>query len=298
MSQLTTEWIRVATEGETFQNVQMQRQWLVDIAETYNTNTYSARIWPDHRRWYGAWGDVLEVKTEEQDGKLRLFVKLKPNSQLIQANEQDQKVFCSIEVDPNFAGTGKAYLYGIGVTDEPASLGAEKLKFSTSDERQRHAFGNPEQMVMNCPTDDNDSEDDENGLIKAFTSFVKHFSKTTTPNNPETKNPAEEEPMDKEQFNSLMAKIGGIETKVNGLETKVENFSKELKADPEPKTDPEPTPEPKDESVSPEQFSKLETAITGLVSKVDGMEKQFSVLSSETPNQEPDPVGDENFTLA
>ena len=215
MSQLKTEWIRIATEGETFQNVQLQRQWLVDIAETYDVNTYGARIWPDHRRWYGAWGDVLEVKTEEQDGKLRLFGKLKPNSQLVQANEQDQKVYCSIEVDPNFAGTGKAYLYGLGVTDEPASMGAEKLKFSTSDKRQGHAFGKPEQMLMEFPAVNDESEQDATGIINALLSVAQKFSKT--PNTPKTQTPIEDDEMTKEQHEALMGQFSKMNERMDGF---------------------------------------------------------------------------------
>lgn len=45
-------------------------------------------------------------------------------------NKDRQKVYSSIEVNPSFAGTGKAYLEGLAVTDSPASLGTEMLKFS------------------------------------------------------------------------------------------------------------------------------------------------------------------------
>ena len=41
-----------------------------------------------------------------------------------------QKVFWSIELDPDFTGTGKAYLSGLAITDSPASTGTEVLKFS------------------------------------------------------------------------------------------------------------------------------------------------------------------------
>src|SRR5262249_53208173 len=41
-----------------------------------------------------------------------------------------QKVFTSIEVSPEFADSGKAYLFGLAVTDSPASLGTSMLAFS------------------------------------------------------------------------------------------------------------------------------------------------------------------------
>jgi len=45
-------------------------------------------------------------------------------------NKENQKVFTSIEMDANFAGSGQAYLVGLAVTDSPASLGTEMLTFS------------------------------------------------------------------------------------------------------------------------------------------------------------------------
>jgi hypothetical protein len=44
-----------------------------------------------------------------------------------------QKAFTSIEITENFAGTGEAYLTGLGATNNPAALGVEQLKFSARD---------------------------------------------------------------------------------------------------------------------------------------------------------------------
>jgi hypothetical protein len=40
-----------------------------------------------------------------------------------------QKVYTSMEIQPNFANSGKCYLVGLAVTDDPASLGTEYLEF-------------------------------------------------------------------------------------------------------------------------------------------------------------------------
>ncbi|MDU3935344.1 MAG: GPO family capsid scaffolding protein, partial [Serratia liquefaciens] len=45
-----------------------------------------------------------------------------------------QKVFTSMEIRRDFAKTGKAYLVGLAVTDDPASLGTEMLEFSRRHE--------------------------------------------------------------------------------------------------------------------------------------------------------------------
>ena len=39
-----------------------------------------------------------------------------------------------MELTDDFAGTGKAYLMGLAVTDEPASLGTSQLHFSRKEQ--------------------------------------------------------------------------------------------------------------------------------------------------------------------
>lgn len=301
MTQLVTDWLRIATEGNTFQNVPIERQWIIDIAETYNPKTYGARIWPDHRRWYGAWGDVVEVKKQEIDGKLCLFAKLTPNSQLILANEQDQKVYSSIEIDPNFAGTGKAYLTGLGVTDEPASLGTDRLKFSVKDRLANHKYGAPEQLVMSYPVANTEKQPTDEATEAAnFFSKLASFFSTQAPD--PTKQEAatdqpEEPPMDKQQFETLMGVVNGLTTKFNELEGKVDAFGKKPEEDKKPEGDTKPAPAAEPEAGKPatgvtaEQFSTLMTSVNGLVAKVDGMETKFNKLSAEVPGQEPNPAG-------
>jgi hypothetical protein len=293
MSQLTTDWVRIATEGQTLRNVPIEKQWLIDIAETYDAKKYGARIWPDHRRWYGAWGDVIEVKTEEIDGKLVLFGKLTPNSQFILANESDQKVYTSIEIEPNFAGSGKAYLTGLGVTDEPASLGTDRLKFSVKDRLETHHYGAPEQLVVSYPIV-NDKNEKATEAQRLFSKLINLFSTQTPEQAPELQ---EEEPMDKQQFEALMGKVDGIASKVGELEGKVESFGKNpIEDKPEDKgvkpDDKKPAEvKPDDTGVTSEQFGALTQSITGLAAKVEGMETKFNALSKEAPGQEPNPAG-------
>ncbi|WP_413472356.1 GPO family capsid scaffolding protein [Shewanella baltica] len=307
MTQLVTDWLRIATEGNTFQNVPIQRQWIVDIAETYNAKTYGARIWPDHRRWYGAWGDVVEVKAEEIDGKLCLFCKLTPNSQLILANEQDQKVYSSIELDPNFAGTGKAYLTGLGVTDEPASLGTDRLKFSVKDRLANHKYGAPEQLVMSYPlasTEDQKPTDKATEAASLFSKLVSLFStQAPDPKQEAATDHPEEEPMNKEQFDALMGKFDTFGTKLTELETKVETFGKKPEADKKDDVKVELDADKKVDDkaatgITAEQFSKLETMFTGFSEKLGAMETKFNKLSAEVDGQEPNPTGTgESFSV-
>lgn len=138
-----SKWVVVATEGATTDGRTIQRNWISEMAESYDPkNTYGARINLDHIKFSlympemansHCFGDVLAVKAEErEDGKLQLLAKLQPTDALIALNKDGQKVYTSVEIDTNFADTGKAYLVGLAVTDNPASLGTEMLAFSNN----------------------------------------------------------------------------------------------------------------------------------------------------------------------
>ena len=138
-----SKWVVVATEGATTDGRTIQRNWISEMAESYDPkNTYGARINLDHIKFSvylpelansHCFGDVLAVKAEErEDGKLQLLAQLQPTDALIALNKDGQKVYTSVEIDTNFADTGKAYLVGLAVTDNPASLGTEMLAFSNN----------------------------------------------------------------------------------------------------------------------------------------------------------------------
>lgn len=141
-----TRFYRVAVEGQTTDGRTIERQWLIDAAATYNRETYAARINMEHVRGitaekpFKAYGDVLSLKTEEveielagrKEKRLALFAELDVTDELLAINKDRQKLYTSIEINPNFAQTGKAYLVGLAVTDSPASLGTEMLQFAAS----------------------------------------------------------------------------------------------------------------------------------------------------------------------
>ncbi|PPX99588.1 GPO family capsid scaffolding protein, partial [Cronobacter sakazakii] len=57
-SHLRTDWLCIATEGDTVDGRELKRQWLVDAAETYNREWYGALIWPEHEKNCGNFGEV------------------------------------------------------------------------------------------------------------------------------------------------------------------------------------------------------------------------------------------------
>ena len=136
----TSKWFVVATEGATTDGRTINRTWIEQMAANYDPKKYGARVNLEHIKWRYMWnddphskcyGDVIGLKTEENaEGKLQLLAQIDPTDDLIKLNKDRQKIYTSIECDPNFADTGEAYLVGLAVTDNPASLGTEMLAFS------------------------------------------------------------------------------------------------------------------------------------------------------------------------
>lgn len=159
-----TKFIRVAVQGATADGRDISRADIEQMGSNYNRDKYGARIWLEHIRGvsvdsqFKAYGDVLETKAEEVtiDGekKLALFVKLDVTEELVEFNKLRQKIYTSIEIQPNFAKSGQAYLAGLAVTDSPASLGTEALKlFSHRKQAADNLFSAAEETAIEIETE-------------------------------------------------------------------------------------------------------------------------------------------------
>jgi hypothetical protein len=131
---------RVATEGATVDGRTIQREWITQMADSYDPAKYRATINLEHIRGLLPDGPFrnygfVDALSQEQNaaGKLELFAVITPTDDLVGMTHKGQKVFTSIEVNPKFADSGKAYLVGLAVTDNPASLGTEMLQFAASN---------------------------------------------------------------------------------------------------------------------------------------------------------------------
>ena len=300
-------WVIAATEGATVDGRIISKEWINQMAASYSVDEYTALIWPEHFRssWGPSegknWGTVDEVKAAKQGGKLRLFVKITANDYLLAANKDGQKLFMSIEPNPDYKSEGRCYLQGLAVTDSPASSGTSRLKFSIGDNEADHEYSQLETLqhsdfiTTNSEPKLNITADEQAQGLKILSQFFNLFSGKQKP-----AEPTEEEPMNKEQFDALMGKVEGLDTKVTDLETKFSKQPKGEEAPPKAEEKP-PVVEPEGDKpaagVTAEQFSQLMEKMDGFGKKVDGIETKFNTLSQEQSGQEPDPVGGETVDL-
>lgn len=144
---------RVAVSGSTVDGREIQPQHLRDAAANYSPEVYGARVNIEHYLSmfpgsdFGAMGDVVALSTEDiTDGPLAgrtaLYAEIEPSDRMVQMTNKGQKVHSSIELHPQFALNGKAYVVGLAMTDTPASLGTDRLKFAAQQRASVMAFNN------------------------------------------------------------------------------------------------------------------------------------------------------------
>jgi len=141
MAKKVSKWFRIGVEGDTCDGRVISGEDIQDMADTFDPRVYGCRINLEHLRSVipdsvlKRYGDVVELKAEiisddsALNGKKALFGKIAPLDELVSMVRAGQKVYTSMEIRPNFANSGKSYLVGLAVTDDPASLGTEYLEF-------------------------------------------------------------------------------------------------------------------------------------------------------------------------
>lgn len=274
-----SDWKIIATEGPTVDGRKITREWLTQMAESYSMEEYPALIWPEHRRFYGYgenWGKVVELKAEEKDGKMRLFAKLEPNDYMLEANRKKQKLFTSIEPNPDYKGEGRCYLMGLAATDSPASTGTSLLQFSRKQ---------GETTELKCSAlEEIDFSACFTKKDRFFAAFNEFFSSGDEV--PETPSIDEDTEVTEEQLKKQFSAFKG-------------EFKKELAEEFNLNAETSEQPvEEQEQSQVIEQFSvTLDKKLKTILEKVDGLETQFNKLSQEVPNQEPKGEGaDDKFS--
>lgn len=204
-----SQMICLAVAGATCDGRVIEESWIDDMVATYDRKTYSARVNLEHLRGFSpeapfnCYGDVdkLEKRTVDlaiggkTEKRTALFGQVEATDALVTLSENKQKVYPSIEVNPNFGASGKAYLQGLAFTDSPASLGTEILTFAATmgDKNpfnsRKHAPGNyfsvaGEEVSLTFTEAPAHKETESAGLLAAATAFFTNLTKGTTPATP------------------------------------------------------------------------------------------------------------------
>jgi hypothetical protein len=147
----------IATEGATTDGRVITADWIKQMAETYDPKSYTAlgnlehylSVIPDSI--FNAYGKVISLSTRVGEvlgeKKLQLMAVFDANAAIVALQKAGQKMFTSIEVNPDFAKSGKAYLQGLAFTNNPASLGTEVMSFAAGAKEnpfaaRKHEAGN------------------------------------------------------------------------------------------------------------------------------------------------------------
>lgn len=246
-----TKFFRVAVEGDTVDGRKIEASWLKDIAATFDPKTYGARVNMEHIRGitdkapFKAYGDVVAVRTAEvelniggkQVKKLALEAQIEPTDDLVAMNRDKQKLYTSIEVQPNFANSNKAYLVGLAVTDSPASLGTEVLAFALDKgkgmslaprvQQDGNVFSLGLETSFELDETAPPAPTEAQGLFAAATKFFEQFTKGTPEEEPKKDEP--KEPANDNDFAARFAALGqGIGKMTEGLAALQTDFSKQL----------------------------------------------------------------------
>lgn len=248
----------IAVEGATCDGRTLDRNALQEMSDSYDPKTYQARINMEHIRGFSAeppfnaYGDVVALETREvelqlggkTEKKLGLFAQVDALDTLVELKGKGQKLFSSIELNPNFAGTGKAYLQGLAVTDSPASLGTEIMEFAAGQVKdgkdslfasrkvEQGNFFSAAHAIAGFEFDETSpAESESSKLFAAATDFFKNFGKSPDPEPEPEAEPKEQpkEPPREAANDNLAAQIGtGFEKMSAAIAEQGREFSARL----------------------------------------------------------------------
>ena len=272
---------RVAREGQTVDGRELTRQEIQDMADTYNPQHYAGRINIEHfAGWspeppFNAYGDIIKVEAVEEDGKLCLYNTISALPNFVAMNKSGQKIYPSIEFYRNFAGTNKAYQVGLGMTDQPASLGTQAVKFSSNQFSLRTQPDSEIYMSLTAPTEQNNSvPNDPKG-------FFEQLKTMLSPSQPK---PAAQP----DDFQAVVTQ--GLVTALNGITELNEKFNT-LNAVPVVLTQPVTAPVTQTTEQPTTPPDALSQALAPILQSIQGLQTQLTQLSTTPVNNAPAAAG-------
>ena len=267
-----SKFFRVAVAGSTTDGRVIEATWIQQMAKNYNPDTYTALGNLEHFRsispdsTFGSYAKVIALKAEEVEingaKKWALFAQVDAFDQLIELHQRGQKLFTSIEVNPNFADTGEAYLVGLAFTDSPASLGTQIMEFASKNP-EANPFVSKKQDKDNLFTAAEEAdlqfEDGQDAPAKGLFSKVLDWLKPQQ---------EQQDNKNKDQFKEVSDSLEAIAKTFGESQTKLQKVETEFS---ELKT----------------KHSKLEQDFTDLKTKLE---------SEENPGTPPAPENTGNFS--
>ncbi|RFU89017.1 MULTISPECIES: GPO family capsid scaffolding protein [Citrobacter] len=234
---------RVGVEGATTDGRKIERSWLTQMAANYDPSTYTATINMEHIKGYTPdspfrrYGTVDKLEAEEITegalaGKMALYATITPTDDLVAMTAKLQKLFTSMEVNPEFADTGEAYLVGLAVTDDPASLGTEILQFSAGASRNPLAsrklspgnlFSAAEETLL-------EFEDVADPKPSLFAQLKERFAKKQTSDDARFSDVHEAVGLVAEEHQNLSTKVDKQATDIAGFSDLVTSLQEQLSA--------------------------------------------------------------------
>lgn len=256
---IRTKPFLLATAGSTVDGRTIDDKMITEMAKSYDPKTYGARVNIEHIRGisadapFHAYGDVAELstgevevnfngKTEKRLGLFGTFDMLE-NAQAL--NAKGQKVYPSIEINPNFGDMGFAYLMGCALTDSPASIATERLQFNRTDPSRINLSGE-EAALLEFVEEATGNSDAATGFLKAITDLLKPFAKTAEPVPAKVEAPAAPAAADMSAFAkvlegmatqfdaALQAQTLAFTKQVELIDAKVSKFAATLESTPAP----------------------------------------------------------------
>ena len=261
--------ICILKAGPTIDGRNIEQKIIDDIAETYNPKLYNARINEDHWQYGPKLGDVLSVEKRTDE----LWAVLKPNSRLLSNIERDQLLHTSCEFYPDFASSGRAYLSGLAMTDEPASLGTTQVHLSANSDKckgqESLSSGATVSLEMLSGKEHSDQE------IKTLLSKIFSLFSGNQPASLSKKEDEEEEAEMSKELEVLLTKNTEQNEAVATALSSLANAVTKLSAGKEE------TVPPAEEEVPPDTTAELSKTVEALSAQMTALTTKLSAMTDE-----------------
>lgn len=247
----------------------IKEQWLTDMANSYDADTeYKAQIWAwSHYNHFATYGKVIAVKAaKDSKGRMSLYVQLAPLPELVMLNRQGQLQHASMEINLNYKGAGKAYLTGLLLTNDPASIGTQEIHFSTQHDTSDKVYSSPLSFKAAM-------RDDE--VPGWFTRFIKNF--TVSPKAADTS--PETDAMTPDQLAKMEANFAAQKTELETRNTELLTKMQELLAKQEGTVDTAAF-----EALKTEATAK-DAQIIALTTERDALKTEVEALKKPDPDK-------------